>query len=829
MDCVCHPYREKAKSPIAMFVAMRNHWCYSGMIFLIAIVCLFVHPTMLCGQTSSEDIHANLLVVGGSESAVAAAVQAARSGVQHIVLVNDVDWLGGQFSSEGLGAIDDWTMYRGRRVDFPESGLFLEIIRKVRQYNARVYGLTNPGNSFCATDTIRPAAAAKIFADFVAQYPQIQVISNYRPVSAKTVDNRLISVEFEGVHPEAKHLIVSADITIDASDWGDVIRLSGAKYSAGPDLKSRFNEDDAPAILSAADRNEMNPIAYDLVIEEAGKASIIPMPKNYDERRYYHFINQASKPFSVVPPLSDIPEDRKHAIKRLMFTDTDYPGGIYSGIPSIYTHRRLVDRYHNNLKPGSELVLLNFPPQDYPLFQFPKTVNDKLEAIEPGASHKNIVDMTYEERNIVFEDSKLQSLGFLYFLQTKASDIAGDYPQTFRNMKLVDDFGTVDHLPIKPYIREGLRLEATYMLREGDIKATTNVQSAQRSNYGELRWAKHMVPDNVFGFQFNLDFHPTRRVFLDNDPDKPWINTQTAIRNWSGHTDFSGFPYRSLVPIKIDGLLGAGTNLGVSSVVTSALRLHGQTMNAGQAAGLAAAMCIKQHVQPRYIAKRWTLTRELQTNLVAHTGGLGVILWPYYDVSPDDPWFIAVNMLAVRDILPGGSDTLDFDPWKIATRREAARAVARAVRNHANSSPYSSPARPTFDDVALEDPDFPYVESLVAWGAIQPDDKAFHPDAAMDWSTLYDWLTRLHLRAAHELVEQGPRLKPSESPKLVRWELARNLWSAIGGRPEFDPSKAGYLTPGSDIDHDGIPDLEDALPFDHNNDGIPDRIDTTTK
>ena len=106
---------------------------------------------------SGNTVKREPLVVGGSESAVAAAVQAARSGVQQIVLVNDIAWLGGQFSSEAVGAIDDWTMYRGRRVDFPESGLFLEVIRRIRQYNSRVYGLSNPGNSFCATDTIRPA------------------------------------------------------------------------------------------------------------------------------------------------------------------------------------------------------------------------------------------------------------------------------------------------------------------------------------------------------------------------------------------------------------------------------------------------------------------------------------------------------------------------------------------------------------------------------------------------------------------------------------------------------------------------------------------------
>lgn len=49
----------------------------------------------------------DLLVVVGGESAVAAAVQAARLKIPRIAIVNDIDWWGGQFSSEGVGAVDE--------------------------------------------------------------------------------------------------------------------------------------------------------------------------------------------------------------------------------------------------------------------------------------------------------------------------------------------------------------------------------------------------------------------------------------------------------------------------------------------------------------------------------------------------------------------------------------------------------------------------------------------------------------------------------------------------------------------------------------------------
>jgi hypothetical protein len=78
----------------------------------------------------SVDVEADLLIVGGNESACAAAVQAARLGVKKIVLVNDIEWLGGQFSAEGVGCPDEWTSVNGRRVNFPRSGIYSEVIEK---------------------------------------------------------------------------------------------------------------------------------------------------------------------------------------------------------------------------------------------------------------------------------------------------------------------------------------------------------------------------------------------------------------------------------------------------------------------------------------------------------------------------------------------------------------------------------------------------------------------------------------------------------------------------------------------------------------------------
>ena len=713
----------------------------------------------LPGRVRAETIEADLLVVGGSESACAAVVQAARSGVKKIVLVYDIDWLGGQFSAEGVGCPDEWTMVRGKKANFPRSGLFLETIQRIRAHNSQTYGTPTPGNSWCGTETIEPAAAAAIFEQFVAPYTakgtgQLRIERGWQPAKVEVAGKRVSGVSFERADGSPGQLTIRARLTIDSSDWGDVIRLSGAKYGAGPDLRARFGEPSAPEVFDEHGQQEMNPLTWCLVLREAGRDATIPKPPTYDARTFGELD------------------------KTLPWVDWAGTEGIYAQPGwSIYTHRRLVDRWHFGFAPGTEATFLNWPVQDYPLCQLPQHVRDALEATEPGASRKNIVDLAPRQRRIIFDDVKQHALGMLFHLQTQVHDRVGDYPQSFRYMKLTEEFGTPDRLPFKPYVREGLRLEALYMLHEQDIRAATR----------DPKWAKVMVPDAVFGFQFNIDFHPTRRKFLDDgNPAGPWRYIHTPTRNWHTDTDRAMFPLRGLVPVERDGLLGAGKNIGVSSVVQSALRLHGQMMLVGQASGMLAALSLRDGIEPRAVAADFGKVRELQQRLVRGAGGPGVLLWPYHDLAPDEVHFEAANLLTVRGIWQPDADSLDFAPWKVVTQPELAGALTRLNRALAAPKPWTPPA-------------------------------GLPREAEAKWGKLHEWLTALGLPASKFLVQQ------KDSP-LTRSEAVRYLWAALQQAGEWQASTPTYLTPAHDSDGDGIADLDDALPFDQNNDNLPDRL-----
>jgi len=747
--------------------------------FLLTVSLHAAHPTTL---------EADLLIVGGNESACAAAVQAARLGVKKIVLVNDIDWLGGQFSAEGVGCPDEWTGVNGRRVNFPRSGIYSEVINRIRAHNSQTYGIPAPGNSYCGTETIEPAAAAKIFEDLVKPYVDAGVLRierGWQPDKVTVENNQVTAVTFVR-SSSASPLTVRAKLTLDSSDWGDVIRLSGAKYGAGPDLKARFGEASAPAGFDDAGQQEMNPLSWCVVLREAGKNSTIPKPARYDARSFAQL--------DKTPP----------------WVDSDMSTGTYSQSGwSVYTHRRLVDRWHNGLAPGTEATFLNWPVQDYPLCQLPQRVVDALEKTEAGASKKNIVDLTSSQRQIIFDDSKQHTLGMLYHLQTAVHDRVGDFPQSFRYMKLTTEFGTSDLLPPKPYVREGLRLEALYMLREQDIRAETR----------DPKWAKVMVPDGLFGFQFNIDFHPTRRRFLSEDRNGPWLYVQTPSRGWHTDTDRAMFPLRGLVPVQVNGLLGCSKNIGVSSVVQSALRLHGQMMHVGQASATLAWLCLRDGIQPREAAALQKHWREIQLRLVRGTGGPGVLLWPWQDLPNDAVYFEAANMLAVRGLWPADADSVMFDAGHMMTRRELARVLARVLRAKVNPPEWKIAEAPRFTDVGKDDADRAAIESLCSWGIVTKD-KSFNPDNKADWATLYRWATALKLHVDRGLFSKDVAQRP-----LTRADAVVQVWHALREQGEWLNENDAWLQPENDHDEDGRKDLDDPLPFDGNNNGVPDRVE----
>ncbi|MEQ8787762.1 MAG: FAD-dependent oxidoreductase [Pirellulaceae bacterium] len=657
------------------------------LLYFVGLLLVATHcgaaPTSAAQSSDSrpEEVTCDLLIVGGTESGWAAAIQAARLGVKEIVIVHDGEWLGGQYTEQSLACVDEnkgvgkvgWGVdWHPMKRSFHRSGLFKELMDRIEAFNTRKYGSPMPGLPWHGPSTFRPAEAEAIFREMLQPYlasGQVRLITNRYPVRAD-VDRsaarpQLTGLWFAPLDAREANLHVRAKLTIDASDWGEAVQVSGAAFEVGPDPPSRYGEASAPV---DAPVNEMNPITWAMIVAESDGETPIPRPLHYDDRNYPRATRFSLAEFRNLE--WDVKDPGLGAIEHWPAA-----GKASKRQLSVYSVRRVVDGYTS--KDGKTSILLNYMNgQDYPLERLPQTVVDALEATESGASQKNIALMTRQQRQIIFEDAKQHALGVLYHMQNFVHERAADKTNSFRNFHLSREFNTPDHLPPKPYIRESLRLKAMYMMREQDGRN----RDGETKDKARPRFAAVMYPDGLFAWQFHYDFHRTGRTYLQSEgPSGPWIDYHKSNRHTKFLSDRSVFPLRSLVPEEMDGLLGAQGNVGFSSIVSAALRLHDQRIHVGQAAGATAAISLRTGAAPRelpYSREKLEAVRHALCGEVEDA--VPLLVWPFRDLAPEHPAYIAINRLAALGVLPLGIRDVDFRPDDPAEPDWVKEVVARS-------------------------------------------------------------------------------------------------------------------------------------------------------
>ncbi|MDF1825215.1 MAG: FAD-dependent oxidoreductase [Verrucomicrobiales bacterium] len=668
----------------------------------LALTCLLVF-VFLSGRAADHKATCDLLIVGATESGWAAAVMAVRLGVKKTIIVHDGEWFGGQYTEQGLACVDenkgvgkvgwgpDW---HPMKRSFHRSGLFRELMDQIEWGNSAKYGSRMPGMPYHGPSTFQPVEAEAIFRKMIQPYldsGQVEVHWNYYPHAAEVDQSverpRLTGMSFVDAGRKRPDLHVGASITIDASDWGEAIQLSGAAYECGPDPYSRYGEPSAPADLSKFPPNEMNPITWAMILEESDEAVAIPKPEGFDDRYFPRATKLSRKAFGGLKwdeaakqgSILHWPDAGKEAGRQL----------------SVYTVRRLVDG--TSSPTGKTSILLAYMNgQDYPLTRLPRGVSEALEKTEAGASQKNLVEMSRAQRQLIFDDARNHSLKLLYHLQQFVHEEAPDKANSFRGFRLSDQFGTPDNLPPKPYLRESLRLKALYMMKEQDARN----RDGETKKSAKERFSEVMYPDGLFAWQFHYDFHRTGRTYLEAEGDEgPWIDYEKPGRNTHYLSDRSVFPARSLIPVEMDGLLGAQKNLGYSSIVSSAIRLHDQGIHVGQAGAAMAAVALEHDINPREIPMDRARLEEVREHLCGGTWGQPLLLWPWRDLSVDHEAFVAVNRLSMLGCLPVDREKVDFLPDEAATeawKAEVLRLSEETFPGAASLTPLEGGTRGSF-------------------------------------------------------------------------------------------------------------------------------------
>ncbi|MGC9326044.1 MAG: FAD-dependent oxidoreductase, partial [Candidatus Hinthialibacter sp.] len=135
-----------------------------------------------------------------------------------------------------------------------------------------------------------------------------------------------------------------------------------------------------------------------------------------------------------------------------------------------------------------------------------------------------------------------------------------------------------------PGKRESRRFMGDYVLKEQDCKT------------GEV------FEDGVAFGGWPLDLHHPKGIHTD---EPPFISIKTPMYN---------IPFRCLYSRNISNLLFAGRHISASHVAFGSTRVMGTCSVLGQAAGTAAALCIKHKCTPRALGKE--SVKELQQQLL---------------------------------------------------------------------------------------------------------------------------------------------------------------------------------------------------------------------
>lgn len=184
---------------------------------------------------------------------------------------------------------------------------------------------------------------------------------------------------------------------------------------------------------------------------------------------------------------------------------------------------------------------------------------------------------TEEMRREFLQECRWHSQNFARFIQNQLGRRYGLAPGLFPS-------SPHSSFALHPYYRESRRLVGLTTMREqdilpmaGGIVASLNEDAIAIGNY-------------------------------PNDHHYPGVEFQLSPKSmlWGGRRTGTPFtiPYRCLIPTETDGLLVCEKNISVSHIASGATRLQPVVMGIGQAAGMAAAICVELNLSPRNLPVR---------------------------------------------------------------------------------------------------------------------------------------------------------------------------------------------------------------------------------
>ena len=508
-----------------------------------------------------EKLQTDLLIVGGGVGGCAAALTACENGL-NVILTEESDWLGGQFTSQATPPDE-----HGWIEEFGCTKSYRKFRNDVRDYYRHNYPLTetarnnpilNPGDGWVSPLCAEPKAFLYVIESYLKPFVErgnLRILREHFPVAAENSGDKITAVTLENLRDKSK-IKISAKYFIDATELGELLPLTNTEFVTGSESKSETYEPNAKEIADATNSQAFS-VCF-AMSHHAGENHTIARPENYDFWR--NFEPQISPAWSgKLLSLTGV-NPRTLEPVHYNFQPNDEPNMAFAGL---WTYRRIL--HAKNFQKGasdSDITLVNYPQIDYLLGDLANAAN-------------------YDEKQEIIDEAKELSLSFLYYLQTELG---------FKGLKLrADVVGSADGLAKMPYIRESRRIKAEFTILEQHVSKACRPNKIYAENF----------PDSVgIGF-YRIDLHPT--FGGDNYVDVEALPFQ--------------IPLGALIPKRTANLLAACKNIGTTHITNGCYRLHPIEWNIGEAAGNLVNYCLQNDLSPKQVRNNSQFLRDFQNEL----------------------------------------------------------------------------------------------------------------------------------------------------------------------------------------------------------------------
>ena len=571
----------------------------------------------------------DVIVAGAGMGGCGAAIQAARMG-RSVLLLDETDWIGGQMNAAAVTSMDEGvTLCR-------ERGLYRELCALIAAHYQPLGIHPETAywhNHFCVEPRVGRNLLGAMLADARGQGVLDLALRAHVTKVVKTGD-KVTGVEIEAAADGGKTTrSIQSKILIDATEWGDVLPLSGARYRVGNCTSDSINP------KQRVQSNTWTAVVKQYPAGTPHELLITAAPPGYTDKVHEGFVR------------SLVLGDDKIDTKAHPWNFASFIG--YRGMP---------DSSRTGDSPPITRTHLNFN-NDY---------RSTVAEIENPT-----------QRKATDREMRLKTLQLIYYIQhtlgktdwSVANDEGFDSPY---NRAEIDEWlaerrdlepyrAVLYHFSVIPYTRESRRIIGLHTLTAGEIERKPRSPA--------------LFPDVVALGDYAVDLHesmnpPYLELDLDHEADIPQSFGERGVGPFA-------IPFGSLIPEKVDGFLPAEKNFSQSRMANGATRLQPHTLLVGQAVGAIAALAIERQIQPR----------DLDSALVQCVlldAGDTLFVTPISDIRHDGPDFKPAQLTLARDLLV--ADKGRFRPLDPFTPADVQHALTQLFGDSARVSESSSVA-----------------------------------------------------------------------------------------------------------------------------------------